>query len=244
MIKKALALLLVVAFAAAATVVYAYMKPTAAASGPVQALPADRGAVAVAPSPVAATPVAAGSIQAAPNAPLIFEISQQGTQARFVIDEVLRGSPKTVVGTTDQVAGQIVVRPAERSVQVGTVQVNARTLTTDDEQRNRAVRNRILMSDQYEFISFTPTAMKNLPTSASVGETYSFQMVGDLKIRDVVKEVVFDVSVTPTSETRIEGKAATTVKYADWGIAVPQVPFVAGVSDDVRLELDFVALAK
>jgi hypothetical protein len=35
----------------------------------------------------------------------------------------------------------------------------------------------------------------------------------------------------------------TTIAYADWGLGIPQVPFVAGVSEQVRLELDFVATA-
>lgn len=179
-----------------------------------------------------------------PAGPIVFEIDQKSSQARFVIDEILRGSPKTVVGTTNQVAGQIVIKPAERTADVGTVLINARTLATDDEQRNRAIRNRILLTDQYEYVTFTPTGLRGLPNTAKVGDTYSFQIVGGLTIRDVTRQVEFEVAVTPTSETRLEGKAAATIKYADWGVAIPQVPFVAGVSDNVRLELDFVALAK
>ena len=38
--------------------------------------------------------------------------------------------------------------------------------------------------------------------------------------------------------------ATTTIKYADWGISIPQVPFVSGVQDSVTLALDFVATPK
>ncbi|HXV71533.1 MAG TPA: hypothetical protein VEB69_09045 [Acidimicrobiia bacterium] len=42
-----------------------------------------------------------------------FEIDQTRSTARFEIDEVLNGSPKHVVGTTDQVVGQILVDPSD-----------------------------------------------------------------------------------------------------------------------------------
>ena len=38
-----------------------------------------------------------------------FEIDQTRSTPRFEIDEVLKGSPKHVVGTTDQVVGRILV---------------------------------------------------------------------------------------------------------------------------------------
>ncbi|MGH2544692.1 MAG: YceI family protein, partial [Ardenticatenaceae bacterium] len=86
-------------------------------------------------------------------------------------------------------------------------------------------------------------SLLGLPDRASMGDTYSFQVVGDLTIRDVTHEVVWEVTVTPQSEGRLEGSATTTIRYADWGLAIPQVPFVANVSDEVRLELDWMATA-
>jgi hypothetical protein len=55
--------------------------------------------------------------------------------------------------------------------------------------------------------------------------------------------VTFDVTVTPVSETRLEGNAVTTVKRSDYNLVIPSVPGVADVSEDVRLEIDFVAQA-
>ncbi len=57
----------------------------------------------------------------------------------------------------------------------------------------------------------------------------------------VTRETTFDVTVSSITEGRLEGKATTTIRYADWDITIPQVPFVASVSDEVRLELDLVA---
>lgn len=154
----------------------------------------------------------------------------------------MNNAPKTVIGTTDQVAGQIAVDPSEPSnTQVGVIQVNARTLTTDSDFRNRAIKNAILETDTYEFITFTPTQIVGLPQSGMVGQSYTFQIVGDLTIKDVTRQVTFDVTANPVSETRLEGTASTTIAYADYGITIPSVPAVASVEDSVRLELDFVA---
>lgn len=173
---------------------------------------------------------------------IVFEIVQAESQARFIIDEVLRGAPKTVVGATDQVAGQIAVDPANPAgTQIGEVKVNARTLVTDNEFRNRAVKNRILQTDTYEFVTFKPAALTGLPESVTVGQPFSFQISGDLTIRDTTLPVIFAATVTPTSETRLEGLASTSLKYADFGLIVPDAPAVSNVSDNVKLELEFVA---
>lgn len=182
---------------------------------------------------------------AAASAPTLFEIVQAESQARFFIDEVLRGNPVRVLGVTDQVAGQVAVDPANpTAAQVGTILVNARTLTTDNESRNRAIKNAILRTDAFEFITFEPVELVGLPESAAVGQSFEFQIAGNLTIRDRTLPVTFDVTLTPDSETRLRGLARTVVRYSDFGIAIPSVPSVTGVADDVTLELEFVAAAQ
>ncbi|MCB9419009.1 MAG: YceI family protein [Ardenticatenaceae bacterium] len=176
--------------------------------------------------------------------PIIFEINQAESEVRFTLDEMLRGEPKTVVGATDQVAGQIGVDLAVLSTaQVGVIQVNARTLATDNNFRNRAIRNVILETDAYEFITFTPTAISGLPDTAVPGDTLTFQITGDLTIRDITQTVVFDVTATAVSETQLAGTAVTTVQRADFNLVIPEVEGVADVAEAVLLEIDFVATA-
>jgi polyisoprenoid-binding protein YceI len=173
-----------------------------------------------------------------------FEIVPAGSEARFLIDEVLRGAPVTVVGATDQVAGQLAIDPVDlTSAQVGIIQVNARTLATDNDFRNRAIKNRILLTDNYEFVTFTPTEVVGLPETGAVGETYTFQIAGDLTITDVTRPVTFDVVASATSEGQIEGTATTAFLYTDFELFIPDAPAVDTVDDEVRLELDFVAQA-
>ncbi|HEX9926417.1 MAG TPA: YceI family protein [Anaerolineae bacterium] len=180
----------------------------------------------------------------ATTAPTIFEIIQTGSEARFLIDEVLRGEPTTVVGTTDQVAGQFALNPNDLSTtRVGTIQVNARSLTTDNRLRNRAIKNQILLTNDYEFVTFAPTEILGLPESGGPGQTYTFQIVGDLTITNVTQQVTFDVTATPTNETQIRGFASTQLLYTDFELFIPDSPSVDTVDDTVRLELEFVAEA-
>ena len=242
---------------------YTVFKTPAAASGPIAAIPlaesatesstrttpsqSSPSATAIADAtttgaqPTAVSAASGATTQAADS--VVFQIVPEESKARFIIDEVLDNQPKTVVGTTDQVAGEIALDPQDPTqTRVGTIQVNARTLTTDSDFRNRAIKNQILQTDQYEFITFTPTAITGLPQSGAVGEPYTFQIAGDLTIGDVTRPVTFDVTTSAATETRLEGTATTTIAYADYGISIPQVRQVASVAEQVRLELDFVAV--
>lgn len=192
----------------------------------------------------ASAPETTETAAASSSGAVLAQIVPEESEVRFLIDEVLNGAPKTVVGTTNQVAGEISVDPNDPSqTRVGVIQVNARTLATDSGMRNRTIANRILQTGQYEFITFTPTSIVGLPEQGAIGQAYTFQIVGDLTIRDVTKEVTFDVSATAQSESRLEGTARTTILYADYGISIPSVPQVASVGDEVKIEIDFVAAA-
>ncbi len=196
---------------------------------------------------VEATPEATPESAAAPAAALttLYRIVPENSEVRFILTEDLRGVPTTVVGVTDQVAGDVLVdftTPANS--RVGMIRINARTLATDNNFRNGAIRERILQSIQaeYEFIEFTPTAITGLPASVEVGQAVTFAITGDLKVRNIVRPVTFEATVTATADDRLAGTARTTVQRADFNLTIPNVPGVANVSEEVQLEIDFVAV--
>ncbi|HLB46458.1 MAG TPA: YceI family protein [Anaerolineales bacterium] len=252
---------------------YWVLGPTQEASGPISAIPIELestptnstgGSTATAVSTVtvpaaetsetapAPTASPAEASQATPTlaAPAtigltIFQISQADSEVRFIIYEELRGQPNNVVGKTDQVAGEIAVDPSELSTaQIGVVLVNARALVTDNDRRNQAIRNLILNTDSFEFITFTPREIVGLNGSAALDETFTFQIVGDLTIRDVTNAVTFEVTVKADSATRLSVTAGATIKRSDYELIIPNVPSVANVGEEVKLEIDFVAVAR
>jgi polyisoprenoid-binding protein YceI len=194
----------------------------------------------VAPTEAPTTP----SAETPPNKVIRYQIVSDESTVSFRIAEDLRGQRVEAVGTTNQVAGEIAVNPSDlTTAQIGVIQVNARTFTTDSSNRDRAIRNFILNTDRYEFITFTPTAIEGLSGSGALDQPFTFTIRGNLTIRDITRPVVFEATVRAESAERLVGAATTTVKRSDYNLQIPSVPFVANVSDDVVLTINFVALA-
>jgi polyisoprenoid-binding protein YceI len=157
------------------------------------------------------------------------------SQAMFTIDEELRGEPKTVLGVSTIVLGELLVDPEDpSSLQIGVILINARDFTTDASNRDRAIRGPILDADNFEFISFAPTTIDGLD---SVGA--EFTVTGDLTIREVSNAVTFVVAATVNADGTISGVAEATVDRTDWGLNIPSAPGVANVSETVNLILEF-----
>jgi len=179
--------------------------------------------------------------------PVQFSIVPAESQATFTLEEDLRGARTTVVGATNEVAGLINVNLADpASSSIGVIIINARTLETDNNFRNRAIRGQILKSaqDAYEFIVFEPRELNNFSAdSIAVGETITFDVSGDLTVVDVTRTVTFTAEVTLDSESQLSGLATVNVLHGDFGLTIPDVPSVANVTDDVDLTLQFVARA-
>ena len=101
----------------------------------------------------------------------------EGTEARFLIREELRGEPFTVVGVTTEVVGRMRVDLSDLArSQMGEILINARTFVTDSSNRNRAIRGPILAAEQYEFITFRPTEVIGL--SGAGGDRRRIQLFG------------------------------------------------------------------
>lgn len=220
------------------------------ASDAADAYPAEEMAEAVTPLPEEADaaseayPADDTGEAAAPGAATVFTIDPARSEARFTINEVLRGEPTTVVGRTSNLGGQIALDlndPA--AAQIGAIAINARDIATDNEFRNNAIANEILHSDQYELINFEPTAVSGLPDAVEIGQTYPLQITGDLTITDQTREVTFEAQVTPVSASELQGVAQLDMLYADFGLTIPFARAVESVEDTVVLELEFTAVA-
>jgi polyisoprenoid-binding protein YceI len=176
----------------------------------------------------------------------IFTIDASSSQATFTIHEVLFGQPNTVVGKTTSVAGQMLVNRQDPSQsQLGEIKVDLSTLATDNDLRNRTLQSRILETSDpsNQYATFVATALKGLPSSVTIGQPVSFSITGNLTLHGVTRAVTFVAQVTEQSATKLTGQAQATVRYADFGIAIPQVPSATDVGDTVVLALTFTASA-
>lgn len=176
-----------------------------------------------------------------------FVIDQAQSTARFEIDEVLNGNPKHVVGTTDQVVGQFLVDSGNpSSIEFSEIIVNARTLTTDSERRDRAMRGPVVLdsgSDEHELITFIVTSVDGPVGGVDVGADVEFTITGDLTIKGITQPVTFDVSAAMVDDSTIAGSASADITRDMFEIGIPSVPNVANVTNEVLIALEFVAVA-
>lgn len=214
---------------------YAYLREPEQASGPITVLP-------IQPVTTDLVEQNLDSAAAPVDGTILFSIDPAQSEVRFIIDEILRGEENTVVGVTNQVSGEISINFNDlTNSMVGPIQINARTLTTDNDLRTRALRNRILDTNQFEFVVFTTTQIQNLPASVVIGEPFTIQLYGDLTIRNITGQETFEVTITPMSATRIYGIGKVRVLRSDYDLSIPSVPLVADVADEVFLEIEFIA---
>lgn len=179
------------------------------------------------------------------SAGTVFAIDSAQSTASFTIAEILRGEDFVVLGTTDQVGGQVAFDSADpASAQIGEIVINARTFVTDSDMRNNAINNRILFTEEFEFVRFQPTAINDLPNNVQIGDSVDLEIVGDLTIMDATLPVTFDTTLTYTSESEITGSGSSTIVYSDFGVEVPLTPSVSFVADELTITLDFVAVSQ
>ena len=225
--------------------------PTAAVAVPTPPTPAAtvEPTATVAPIPTATTAPAPtpASTAAAPTAPsegtqsATAFVLGEGTVARYMVEEVLASQGfKVATGETSEVVGRIVfdadgaIVPDESSIVI-----QAGTLKTDNDRRDRYVREQTLQTAMYPEIIFHPTSAEGLPSplSEASGEV-EFTLSGDLTIRDQTRPVTWDV--TAEFGGSITGLAAIDINFEQFGMDKPRVAVVVSVGDTIRLELDFV----
>lgn len=172
-------------------------------------------------------------------------ILSSSSTAEFRIGEVLGGKPFTVIGATNQIAGNVIIDPSKKEwLSLGVVRVNARTLKTDDSSRDGAISRFILKSEdpQNEFIEFKAVGV-NAGNFPKEGENFTLTISGNLKISGVIKPVVW-IGTGKISGDSMFATAETTVKRGDFNLVIPSVPFVASVDEDVVLKVSVMAVPK
>jgi polyisoprenoid-binding protein YceI len=165
----------------------------------------------------------------------------EGTVARYKVEEELaRQGFFVATGETTDVAGQIVFNEGGDIVaDDSSIVIQAGTLRTDSDRRDRYVRERTLQAAQYSEITFLPTSTEGLPSPISEASgTVDFTISGNLVIRDQTRPVTWDV--TAEFGDIITGIAVIDITFEQFAMDKPSVAIVLSVEDTIRLELAFV----
>jgi polyisoprenoid-binding protein YceI len=174
-----------------------------------------------------------------------WSIDPANSNAKFEIDEELREEPFHVVGQTKVVSGDVSYDATSGKVS-GLISIDGATLKTDSSQRDGAIGRFILHTEDADkrFITFAPKTISSVPPDPVLDTEYTFTLGGTLTINGIAKEVSWIVTGKAAAGGTITGTAKTAVKRGDFGLTIPNIPFVANVSENVDLTLNFAFLKK
>ena len=194
-----------------------------------------------------ATPIGNfGTVYPVPEGGLqTFRIIPGESEVIYEVGEVFLnqdGAFNIAVGVTTEVNGEILVdRDNPQNSSIGIVSVDISQFTSDNQRRDNAIRERFLQSALYPNVEFIPQDVQGLPDSYEQGQEITFQISGDLTVRDVTKPVTFDVKMIGNGDT-IAGEAATTILMSDYGFGPISIAGILNTEDEVKVK--FVVLAR
>lgn len=164
------------------------------------------------------------------------------SQASFTMGELLDGQPVTVVGVTKELSGDLSFSAKPAKLDIGEIRLDARTFKTDSERRDGAIARMILKSTEpgNEYMYFRSAIVEGLPSSFEKGQPYSHRIKGDLVIRGNSRPVEWNATSTLMEDGSLSLKAGTEIVYGDFGLAVPDLPFLAKVDKNTKLSVSLI----
>lgn len=109
--------------------------------------------------------------------------------------------------------------------------------------RDNYVRRRVLETDQFPTVEFSPTSVRGLPKALPTSGARTFDMIGNLTVRGVTKQTTWHVTAE-LKDGQVTGSASTLFTFADFNMDQPHVPIVLSVADTIRLEYEFALAPK
>ena len=165
-----------------------------------------------------------------------------GTRARYRVTEQLAGIgfPNDAVGTTDAITGAIVLNPDGSFGPASKIEVDLKTLSTDQAMRDGYVRRNTLEVEKFPTLTIVPKRANGLtmPLPSGMGAQTGFQLVTDMTLHGVTREIVWTTIATFASDS-VSGSAKTTVDFAAFNLTKPSLARLVSVEDKIHLEIEF-----
>lgn len=171
-----------------------------------------------------------------------FRVDPSQTTVEYAVDEVLFGNTVITRGSTNDVDGEftLTIQDGQPHFSMSNLTVNLQSLESDNGMRDQAIQRQWLESAKYPTATFVATSVENVPSDAVAGESYTFQVTGDMTIRDITKQVTFDVTVTLNGDA-LSGEGTTQIHMKDFGFDPPEILGRFTVSDPATITIKGVA---
>lgn len=171
-----------------------------------------------------------------------FDVVEGESQATYTArEQLVRIGFNEVVGTTPDVTGSIVLGPDGVVEEGSRVVVDVSQLRTNEARRDNYLRRNSLQTDAYPTVTFVVTALQGLPWPLPTEGKASFQIQGDLTVRDVTRPTTWQATATVDGE-RLRLQAYTTITFDDFEMRQPTVALVLSIEPSIRLDVDLALL--
>lgn len=174
---------------------------------------------------------------------VVYKIVPGESSATYEVGETFFNDNRfnLAVGRTPQVSGEVRVDAANpQNSSIGPLEIDISQFQSDSSRRDNIIRDRFLESGRFPLATFTPNGISGLPTSYSPGQELTFQVTGDLIVKETTKPVTFDVTVRLDGDT-LSGTAVTTILLSDFGVGPIEIAGMLGTEDQAKLTLAFIA---
>jgi polyisoprenoid-binding protein YceI len=195
------------------------------------------------PTTTTVTSTATACVADDPAKGISYKIVSQNSEASYSIQEqfLSRDLPNTAVGKTKKVEGDFQLKEGETFTITGmNITVDLKSLTSDEDRRDNAIRERWLESNTYPTATFKAKDVKVLSGSYTEGNTVTFSVKGDMTIHNVTRPETFKVTGQRNGDT-ITGTATTHILMKNYKIETPNIAGFLTVKDGVDLKVTFTA---
>lgn len=147
----------------------------------------------------------------------------------------------TAIGKTSEVNGEIYANPANPlESRLGAFLIDISTFQSDNSRRDNTIRRDWLESSKYPLATFVPRSITNLPETYVPGEPYSFEVQGELTVKQTTLGVTFTITAVYDQE-QLTGTAETEILMSDFKVGPISIGGVLNTEDKVKIRFDFVA---
>lgn len=170
-----------------------------------------------------------------------YQLAPAGNEARYRVREQFVGVnlPNDAVGATTAVTGTLVLNASGAVVPAASkFVVDLRGLKSDSENRDRVIQGRVLETEKFPNVELIVNELRGLAHPLPATGELKFELVADMTVHGQTKPWTWQVTATP-KDGGLSGRATTSFKFGDFGMAVPTSFRILSVEDNVRLEYDF-----
>lgn len=172
-----------------------------------------------------------------------YVINSEESQVQFTVTEELAGQGlNDAIGTTNAIIGTLLVDGDGNPLPCGRIDVDLRTLQTDEARRDSRMLSALNVND-YPVATFVVTEIAGLNGPLEDGTETKVTLIGNLAISGVEHQVSWDTTVT-LQDGVVTGTASTIVRFDDYGVSKPVMGPVMSIEDEIHLTISIVAPAQ